>query len=60
MSSPSLLYRGSDSDDDSENESARRVTADEVQRVKSLTGEGMAPHLARATVLGRVEEELDL
>jgi hypothetical protein len=39
---------------------SRRLTAEEVQRVKHLIREGMAPHLARAEVLGYVEEELNL
>ena len=60
VSSPSLLYRGSDSDDGSENKSARRLSHEEVEEVKRLTREGMAPHLARAQVLGCVEEELNL
>jgi hypothetical protein len=38
----------------------RRLTAEEVQRVKRLVSEGMAPHVARAEVLGYVDEELGL
>jgi hypothetical protein len=38
----------------------RRLTAEQVEQVKRLIREGMAPHLARAEVLGYVEEELNL
>jgi hypothetical protein len=39
---------------------SRRLTAEEVQKLKRLVREGMAPHVARAEVLGCVEEELGL
>jgi hypothetical protein len=38
----------------------RRLTTAEVERVKHLIREGMAEHIARAEVLGYVEEELEL
>jgi hypothetical protein len=38
----------------------RRLSAEQVEQVKRLVREGMAPHLARAEVLGCVEEELNL
>lgn len=53
VSSPSLLYRNSDSDDDSENESSPRLTAEEAERVERLVREGIAEHLARKQVLGK-------
>jgi DNA primase len=38
----------------------RRLSAEQVEHVKRLVREGMAPHLARAEVLGYAEEELSL
>jgi hypothetical protein len=36
------------------------LSAEQVEHVKRLVREGMAPHLARAEVLGYAEEELSL
>jgi hypothetical protein len=38
----------------------RRLTEEEVEKVKLLMSEGMTPRRARAKVLGYVEEDLGL
>jgi DNA primase len=51
---------GAGEEEEKTSSESRRLSPEEVEEVKRLIREGVAPHLARAQVLGLVEEELGL